>query len=314
MRTRPVGNTKVELSEVSLGTFGLAANAYGVVEDERFERVVRAAIRTGVTTIDVAPLWGHGRSEEVVGRVLRELEDEAEEVQIISRAGVSVDGAKVRRGFKKDELIEECEASLRRLHRERIEVFLLHGPTEDELQQDGYREAFETLKRDGKIGAAGASVASVDEARAVIDAKLDAVCLPYNLLNHDAVHDLSFELKEAGCSVIARSPLFHGLLAGRWPATRRFQEDDHRSHRWNRDALRIRVREVNQLRFLVRGDVHSMTTAAMRFVLANDMIATAVLGARSAYQIEDAELIAGEPPFLSEDLLARLPQVLAAIR
>ncbi|MBX3251277.1 MAG: aldo/keto reductase [Myxococcales bacterium] len=114
-----------------------------------------------------------------------------------------------------------------------------------------------------------------------------------------------------GAGLLVRSPLLHGLLTGRWTEYRQFADDDHRRSRWTTKALTLRVRQVNQLRFLVDGDVRSLTSAALRFVLANPRVGCAFLGARRPVQISPAPGLAGDPPYLDPTALAKVADLVA---
>jgi aryl-alcohol dehydrogenase-like predicted oxidoreductase len=160
MQLRSLGRTDLVLSEIALGTWGLAEQSYGPVPPERLDAVVRAAIDAGVTTFDVAPLWGDGEAERRVGRRLAEAR--VEEAVVITRGGVERVGGKLRQSFASKDLVRGCEGSLERLRRDTIELFLLHNPGIDELRREAWREAVEALEQDGKIRAWGASVGSAD--------------------------------------------------------------------------------------------------------------------------------------------------------
>src|SRR5690606_30242468 len=126
MESRSLGRTDLVLSEITLGTWGLAEQSYGKVPPERFEAVLRSAIDAGVTSFDVAPLWGDGEAERKVGRALAEAR--IDEPVVITRGGVERVDGKLRQSFASDDLVRGCEASLERLGRETVELFLLHNP------------------------------------------------------------------------------------------------------------------------------------------------------------------------------------------
>ncbi len=308
MHQRTLGRTEVRLSEVSLGTWGVATDAYGPREPRQLESTVERAIAEGITTFDLAPVWGEG--ERLVGRLTRERRDE---VQYVTRCGAALGPEGLVRRFGPDDLKRDCEASIERLSTDRVDVLLLHCPNEEVLRRDEWRRAMEDLKRDGKVRAWGVSAGDADAARIAIAAGAEAVCLVYNVLLGDDVHDLSGDISVSGCGVLARSPLAYGLLSGRWSAERRFAEGDHRRDRWSPEALRARVQQVQQLRFLVHGKVPSLAAAAIRYVLANAVVTTAVVGARTAAQVAAAAECADGPPYLPDEDLVKLPQVLAAL-
>jgi aryl-alcohol dehydrogenase-like predicted oxidoreductase len=307
MHSRTLGRTEVRLSEVSLGTWGLATDAYGPRGPTQMDTVVRRALEEGVTTFDLAPAWGDGEAERAVAKITKEKRDE---VQYVTRCGavVSSDGVTLR--FDPESLKKDCEASLERLETDRIDVLLLHNPSEEELRKEEWKKTMEELKKDGKVKAWGVSAGDADAARIAVAAGVEVICVVYNLLLSDDLHDLTGEISVSGCGVIARSPLAYGLLSGRWSEQRRFADGDHRQDRWTPEALKARVQQVHALRFLVHGKVPSLASAAIRYVLANAVVATCVVGARTSAQIALAAQCAEGPPYLPDEDLLKLPKVL----
>lgn len=310
MHHRTLGKSEVRVSEVALGTWGIATDDYGPRGPRQFHAVVERALIEGVTTFDMAPAWGAGESERIVAELTKAKRDD---VQYVTRCGLELgtDGPVQR--FEPDDLKADCEASLERLSTDRIDLLLLHNPNEEVLRKEEWRRAMEDLKKDGKIRAWGVSAGDADAARLAIAAGAEAICVVYNILLGDDLHDLAGEISVSGCGVLARSPLAYGLLSGRWSSERRFAEKDHRRDRWSPDALRARVQQVHALRFLVHGKVPSLASAAIRYVLANAVVSTAVVGARTAAQITAAAACSDEPPYLSDEDLTRLPKVLASV-
>lgn len=307
MDTRPLGRTGVRIPEVTLGTWGLASGTYAPTEQKHVERLVARAIDVGVRAFDMAPLWGDGQGERVVGELAGPRRGD---VRYITRGGiVRSDGALLRR-YDPESLQRDLEGSLERLGTDHIDVWLLHDPPEAVLRRDDWREQLERWKTAGKILAWGVSVGDQDRARMALAAGADALCMVYNLLASEDVHDLASEIAVADACVLARSPLAYGLLSGSWHEEMRFPAFDHRSRRWTPAEIRARVRRVNQLRFLVKGEVTSMASAAIRFVLANRLVATAITGARTVPQLEEVARAADGPPFLPELDLARLGSVI----
>ncbi|MBW2464556.1 MAG: aldo/keto reductase [Deltaproteobacteria bacterium] len=310
MKTRKVGTTDVELSEVSLGTWGLASDAYGRSDHKRAARVATRALELGVTTFDTSPLWGDGVSEKVIGEVMAE--HGRDEVQVIARAGARWNDGALDLDTTKDALRADFDRSLERLQTERIDVWLLHEPKGELWERDDWRELVDELKKDEKIGSWGASVSTPEGARLALEAGADVLCMTYNILASDDLHDLAADIAKAEASVIARSPLMYGLLAGRWAEYRSFPRTDHRRDRWSAQALRARIRQVDKLRFLVHGEVASLAEASLRYVLANSLVRCALVGARTPAQIESACAASSDTQYLPDEDLVKIPQVLAA--
>jgi aryl-alcohol dehydrogenase-like predicted oxidoreductase len=306
MQTRTLGLTDLRLSEIALGTWGLTSGVYGEVAERRVEATLQRAIESGVTTFDVSPVWGE--SERLLGAALAEAPDDFEPV-VITRGGARLVDGELELSFGADELVRDVDGSLERLGREHVDLWLLHNPGDVTLQKADWREAIHRLEEDGKIRAWGVSVGEVEEARVAIDQGAQALCLTYNLLHTRALEDLVDDLKAAGCGVLARSPLMYGLLAGHWPASRHFADDDHRGRRWGHEAFEARVRQVAAMRFLVGKKHPDMATAALRFVLSHASVTCALLGARSPYQVDVAADAASGPPYIDDEDMARLSKV-----
>src|SRR6185503_21273899 len=114
--------------------------------------------------------------------------------------------------------------------------------------------------------------------------------------------------------ILAHSVLSYGLLCGHWSSDKYFPEGDHRAERWTRDELRRRIRQLDALRPLLGGNVLTLRSSALRFVLSNTLVASALIGPRSTLQLDQLVREAGKgPPYLTEDapraLSARLLQV-----
>ena len=155
------------------------------------------------------------------------------------------------------------------------------------------------------------SVGDVEEARIAIKAGAQAICLGYNLLQSEALDDLVTEIATAGCGVLARSPLLYGLLSGTWSSQRKFAEEDHRSRRWAFDAFEARLEQVDELRFLIGPDHPDLATAALRYVLTNTLVSTAIVGARTPYQVSTAvEAADAGPPYVGDEDMARIKKLL----
>src|SRR6185503_14102101 len=110
------------------------------------------------------------------------------------------------------------------------------------------------------------------------------------------LHLMAGEVSESGVGVLARSVLAHGLLAGHWSAEREFYPGDHRAERWTPAELKQRLAQLEALRPVVTGPVHSLRAAALRFVLSNQIVSSAILGPRSAAQLEQLVREAGTAP------------------
>lgn len=309
MNTRTLGKTDLTATEVALGTWGLAEQAYGEVEPTRLRSVIDAALAAGVRTFDVAPLWGDGEAERQVGDALAE--SGVDDALVITRGGLRRDEGELVADFREDTLRRELDASLERLGRDQVELLLLHNPSDAVILKADWRGAVERMLDEGTIAAWGMSVGGPEDARLAIAAGAQAICLPHNMVSAHRLDDLLTELATAGCAVLARSPLMYGLLAGQWSTMRRFDDDDHRSRRWGPDAFDARIRQVEKLAFLADSEHGDLATAALRFVLSNSLVSCALVGARTPRQIEHAVAAAERgAPYINDDDMARISKLL----
>jgi aryl-alcohol dehydrogenase-like predicted oxidoreductase len=207
--------------------------------------------------------------------------------------------------------IERCQE---RLGRERLDVVLLHNPTLSGLSAGEAVELLKELRTKGTVRAWGVSTGSVEVARSAIERGAEVVELAYNVFAARDLHELAAEISAAGTGVLARSILAHGLLAGQWSADREFYAGDHRVERWQPAELKRRIAQLDALRPLVTGSVHSLRALAVRFALANHLVSSVVLGPRTVAQLEQLVRDAGAgPPYLRDTALADLTNRLKTV-
>lgn len=307
MRKRPLGRTGLVVSELALGTWGLSGDGYGPVAQGEAERAVARALEIGVTLFDTADAYGAGAMEELLGRLASARDD----VVIVTKVGLDRAVTPPRQRFTPEHVKSAVERSRKRLARDRIPVVLLHHPSVDVLYRLELKDALLELKREGKIAHWGVAAGDEDVARAALERGAEVIELPYNLMHALPLHRLAGDLMIEGAGVLARSVLAYGLLAGEWTRDRTFAEDDHRGSRWTREGLSQQLDHIDVLRYLVHDDVRTMRGAAVRFVLANHLVSSAVLGPRSVAQLEQLVRETGAGPrYLPEADYRELPRTL----
>jgi aryl-alcohol dehydrogenase-like predicted oxidoreductase len=301
VQSRYLGRSDVRLSEIALGTWGLADGAYGPVSPEKFEETVRAAWDAGVTTFDLAPLWGRGASERITAKALGANKIDA---VFITRVGQVESGARVMSQFEAISVGASIDQSLERLDREWIDVVLLHNPPLEALTKDRFQKAVGAAMAAGKVRSWGISASTLDEARLALKIGAQVLCLPYNLFSPDDVDEITPLLKENGAGVLARSPLAFGMLSGRMTGDTSFAEGDHRRARWTEASKAARLARVEELRpFAKDGDVADL---ALRFVLSNAFVASALVGARTPEQIRHAAKSSVGAPYLENLVIKQI--------
>jgi aryl-alcohol dehydrogenase-like predicted oxidoreductase len=307
VRSRPLGKTGLRVTELALGTWGLSGDGYGPVDEAEQERVLARALEMGFNLVDTADAYGGGRMERLVGRAIGDRTD----VVVVTKGGTDRRTAPPRKRFDGAFLRESLERSLRRLGRDRVDVYLLHNPTADALRGGEAVDTLLALKAEGKIGHWGVSAGDVEVGREALRCQAEVLELAYSLVNGADLHRLAGEIIVSGAALLARSTLAYGLLTGGWDKDREFPAGDHRADRWTKLELARRVEQVASMRFLVHGDVTTMRAAAVRYVLANRIVSTAVLGPRSVTQLEELVREVGMGPiYLRDEDLMRIPRAL----
>jgi aryl-alcohol dehydrogenase-like predicted oxidoreductase len=308
MRKRPLGKAGFEVSELALGTWGLSGDAYGAIVDAEIDRVIDRAVALGITAFDTADVYGRGAMETRLGKRLPPAT-----THVITKIGTDLEAVPPRKRFDREFLRVAFERSRERLKRDVVDVVLLHNPT---MLAMGTGEAvgyLKELKGDGAIAAWGVSAGSAEVAASAIARGAEVIELAYNAFVARDLHTVAGAVAESDVGVLARSVLSYGLLAGHWTAEREFYPGDHRMGRWTRDEMAHRVAQLDALRPAVSGAVLSLRAVALRFVLSNQLVSSAVLGPRSVAQLDQLVREAGaSPPYLRDTVLAELSERLKA--
>lgn len=310
VRKRPLGKTGLVVSELALGTWGLSGDAYGKVEEADAEKVLRRAREIGFDLVDTSDSYGGGRMEALLGRVFGSDGD----VRIVGKVGTDRGIEPARKRFDREWIVGSAERSLKRLKREKIDVYLLHNPSPDTLAVGEATSAMEDLKKEGKILHWGVAAGDVDVARAAIEKNAEVLSMAYNLFHQLDVHRIAGDVMVSRVGLLVHSVLSYGLFAGTWTKDREFAAGDHRADRWTRLELEKRVGQLDAVRHLVRGDVLTLRGAAVRFALSNHIVSAAVLGPRTVEQLEQlVRETGGGPRYLPDEDLASLHRSLQRV-
>jgi aryl-alcohol dehydrogenase-like predicted oxidoreductase len=311
MRKRTLGKSGLSVSELGLGTWGLSGEGYGPVEQLDVERTIERARAVGITFFDTSDVygWREGSGERFESRLGRMLAGD-EDAIVCTKGGNDVDAAPPRKRFERAFLEQSAEKSAERLKR-KPDLYLLHNPTEKVLRDGEAIATLQDLAKKHVIGEWGVSVGDAKTAIVALDKGTPVLEIAYNILHSSELHSVAGEVLEARAGVIAHSPLAYGLLCGLWAPGKTFPEGDHRRDRWTPEVLTARLAHVAALRPLVHGEVHTLRSAALRYVLANLLVGTCVVGARNAAQLEgNVRAIGNGPPYLDDADLARIPRLL----
>ncbi len=316
MQYRQLGNSDLKLSTIGFGSWAIGGGdwKFGWGNQDAREAIdaIIAAVDLGINWIDTAAVYGGGKSEELVGQALREL-GPARRPLVATKCGrVMRDPETIDKVLRRDSIIAECEASLSRLGIDCIDLYQMHWPEPDEDIEEGWQTLVE-LKQQGKVREIGVSNHSVDQLKRL--QAIHPVCSlqpPYSLIVPDAEKDLLPYCGEQRIGVVTYSPMYKGLLTGRFTAERAaaLPESDHRS----RDP-RFQPPQINRFLQLVDGlrtiaEKHGRTVAelAIAWVLRRSEVTSAIVGARRPSQV--AETVKAADWTLAPDDIEAIDSVL----
>lgn len=313
MQYRQLGSTDLRVSELSFGTWAIGGS-WGKVDDQESLRALAYAIEQGVNFFDTADVYGNGHSEELLAKATKGKEDRIYIATKFCRAGDIHDP----NNYSEASVRAYCEASLKRLGRETIDLYQIHCPPFSILKQGAVFEVLEKLKQEGKIRYYGVSVETIEEGLYVIEhSQASALQVIFNILRQKPLERLLPEAKRRGVGILVRLPLASGLLTGKFTKQTTFAEDDHRH--FNRNGEQFNVGETfgglefekgvelaDKLRWIADGR-GSMAKAALRWVINHEEVTCAIPGFKTVKQVEE-NLAALAVPSFSEEEMARLRQ------
>lgn len=296
--------TDMKISRVGIGTNKVGGhNYYQHLDETEGKNFVKEAIRLGVNFIDTADVYGLGRSEELIGEALREIDTKREDLIIATKGGNEWDADKnVRKNNKPEYLRTALEASLKRLQIDYVDLYYLHFPDGETPLSESIGE-LDRLKKEGKIRSIGVSNLTFNQLKEADQiAEISALQSAYNMFDRAVESDLLPYCNENDISFIPYFPLASGLLSGKYtvenPGKKRFQSEEFRE----------KLGKVGKLKEVADAKQTAMPNLALAWLLAQDGVDAVIPGGRDAEQargvVEAAEVK------LSSDELAEIDRIL----
>lgn len=307
MERRILGNSNLEVSAIAFGAWAIAGWMWGGSEQTEALDAIRAGIDNGITSIDTAPAYGQGYSEELIGKIIKE--GNRDRVEILTKFGLVWSGENqdggdaffnsvdqngkpitVFRYARKKNIIAECENSLRRLQTDYIDLYQQHWP-DPTTPIDETMEALIELKQSGKILAYGVSNYDCDQTKTALQTA-DPISnqVPYSMLNRSIENELVPYSIEKSISIIAYSPLDRGLLTGKIQPGHQFKEGDHRKAYFNPETFAAVNKFLAGIKPIADEKNATLAQLVLRWTIDQPGVAVALAGARSAVQaIENAK-------------------------
>jgi aryl-alcohol dehydrogenase-like predicted oxidoreductase len=222
-----IDGTNLISSRIALGTWAIGGWRWGGTDEKDSLRTIHAALDQGVNLIDTAPIYGYGRSEEIVGEALRQ-HGRRDSVILATKVGIDWTRGKIERNSTRQRVLQELRDSLRRLQTEYIDIYQVHWP-DPLVPVEETANTLRELYEQGKIRAIGVSNYSPEEMerfRAI--APLHTIQPPYNLFEREIERDVLPYALDRGIATLTYGALCRGLLSGAMRTDRQFAKDDMR--------------------------------------------------------------------------------------
>lgn len=303
MELRRLGKSDVKVAPMAFGAWAIGGWMWGGAEETAAIKAIQTAFDAGITTIDTAPVYGFGRSEELVGRALEGIA--RDRYQILTKFGMNwqtedgeyffdtVDNEgkpfKMYKWASRRKVMQECEDSLRRLKTDYIDLYQIHWPDATTPISETF-EAVERLIEQGKVRAAGVCNYSTDEVtEALKTIQLASNQVPYSMIFRDIERSVIPQAIKEGLGIIAYSPLQRGLLTGKIKPGHQFGKGDTREN--NRFYTDENIRRTNTLLGKIKpiAEKHqaSLAQLVINWTVHRPGIACVLVGARNGEQVTD---------------------------
>jgi aryl-alcohol dehydrogenase-like predicted oxidoreductase len=289
-----IPGTSLKVSRIAIGTWAIGGWMWGGTDEAESVSTIRAALDHGINIIDTAPVYGFGRSEEIVGKAIAEGHLRSR-VLIATKVGLEWEGERVFRNASRARILQEIDDSLRRLQTDYIDIYQVHWP-DPLVPIEETAEAMYTLFKQGKIRAIGVSnfsVGQMEQFRRV--APLHVLQPPYNLFERGIETDLLPYCRENKIATLGYGALCRGLLSGRMRPDTVFEGDDLR----RTDPKFIEPRFAQYLAAVRRLDRLARQRFGKRVIhlavrwMLDQGITTALWGARHPDQLQAVDEVTG---------------------
>ena len=295
MQYRTLGSSGLKLSVIGLGTWAIGGGDWKFGwgdqdEQESIDTIVRA-VELGINWIDTAAIYGEGRSEIMVAKALQQIPRETRPLIATKCGRVALGNGEIGKCLRRDSVIAECEASLKRLQTDCIDLYQLHWPEPDEEIEEGWQTLVD-LKVKGKVRHIGVSNHSVSQMqRLQVIHPVASLQPPYSMIAREIESEILPFCGQQNIGVICYSPMGKGLLTGAFSAVRvaGLSAKDHRSRdpRFQSPQLEINLEFVAGLGRIAAGLGWTLPELSIAWVLRRPELTSAIVGSRRPDQIAE---------------------------
>lgn len=313
MKKARLGNSGLQLTKVGLGTWAIGGPwqfGWGPQDDNDSVKAILESLDAGVNWLDTAPIYGFGHSEEIIAKALKQT---ASKPLIATKCSLVWNDKKERINcLKAKSIVAECDASLKRLNIEAIDLYQMHWPEPDEDIEEGYEAMAKCIKA-GKVRYLGVSNFTVEQLKRIIKIHtLTSLQPPYSMFRRNIEKELLGFCAEHNIGVIVYSPLQKGLLTGKFTAEKiaALPADDvrHMDLNFNTPLLEMNLKIIEQLKVIAKRNGITVAQVAIAWTLRRPEVTAAIAGARKPGQIKETALAADIT--LSSDDISEIEDIL----
>ena len=293
METKQLGNSALIFSRIGLGTWAMGGGSWlfgwGHQDDNASESAIKRAIELGINWIDTAPVYGLGHSETVIGETIKKMGHKPLIATKCSRVWDS--NHRISGNLRQKSIMEEVDASLKRLQIDVIDLYQIHWPDPVEQIEEGW-DTVARLIEAGKVRYGGVSNFNVEQMKRIISIHpITSLQPPYSMFRRDIEEDILDFCSEHHIGVIPYSPMQKGLLTGKITIERvkNLDSDDHRRKdpMFREPQLQINLDFVDQLKPVAEKYGKTLSQLAIAWVIRRSEVTSAIVGTREPSQIED---------------------------
>ena len=288
MEYTELGKTRLHVSRMCLGTWGIGGAGWDTYSDESRMDAIKAAVDCGINFIDTAPAYNGGRAEQYIGQVLHKLGVRKEVILSTKCGNEFIDGKYIRCGAA-DKIMRECEESLHNLKTDYIDVYLVHWP-DPNVPMEETMDALNTLKKQGKIlhiGVSNFTKEQIEEAEKYCD--IEVYQPQYSMVDRKGEQLIQWAYAQR-IGVMTYGTLGGGILTGKYRKLKEYGVADNRNrfYPYFKEPLFSKAMELLTVMDQIAEERNvSLAQIAEKWVLQKRFVSSCIIGAQSRARVEE---------------------------
>jgi len=296
MKYRNLGETRISVSEIGFGGWGLGGDAYGPIDEKEVIKALNLSFENGVNFFDTSDLYGSGKSEKLLGKFTKYIRDKV----VIATKGGAIDKTETNsfmpQDFSENYLRKALENSLKRLQTDYVDLYQLHSPRLENLVKTDAVQTLQKFKQEGKIREYGISVKSPDDGLIALK-KFDfpVIQVNFNMIDQRALENGLFNLaKKNNIGIINRTPLSFGYLTSKLNGNEKFTSKDHRKN-WSKKQLKLWAEAPDLFEeYGLFNNSRSPVQTAILFCLSFPSVSTVIPGMMKSEHVKENVILIDE--------------------